>query len=260
MNSGPERDGPSMEQYVETRFSLLNVMMGEALKNVDERAAAADKRYQQRYDAQQNAFNIAVETSRGTHADILASVHAEIKAINQMFDGAAALSNDRLAALKEKIGALERGIDTRFQTTELAFATAQMAMKEASIKSDRATELRFESVNEFRRTLAEQTATFQTTAAFDEAQKSSAAYRESVTSRFEQVNTRLNLREGQNTGSKERSDESRANWAMVVAIGSIAVTFLVSIIPSLTARNSTAAVASPLYNVPPGYKLAPVEK
>ena len=107
----------------------------------------------------------------------------------------------------------DRRNEQRFQSTQEAIA-----------KAERATELRFESVNEFRQTLTDQASSFMTRAAFDESQKAANAYRDTLNSRFEVINTRLTTRDGEKTGSKETRDDSKSMIALVIAVGTALIT------------------------------------
>lgn len=72
----PERDdGPSLQQYVETRFNLLteslkdlaaaqSSALGSAIEALKAAHTAADIRYQQRFDAQKEALMAALEATK----------------------------------------------------------------------------------------------------------------------------------------------------------------------------------------------------
>lgn len=111
----------------------------------------------------------------------------------------------------------------RSESQRRAVDAAIAAASEATAKAERATELRFESVNEFRAALTDQTATFMTRAAFDEFQKATGTYRDGLNSRFDAVNSRLNSMGGEATGKKDASDNSRANMALIVSVVGIVI-------------------------------------
>jgi len=117
----------------------------------------------------------------------------------------------------------DRRYEERFKAQALAVDAAIRAATEATGKAERATELRFESVNEFRSALTDQTATFMTRAAFDEFQKATGTYRDGLNSRFDVVNSRLNSMGGEATGKKDASDNSRANMALIVSVVGIVI-------------------------------------
>ena len=62
--------------------------------------------------------------------------------------------------LEAIIAANDRRYEDRFTAASAAVTTAMTAAKEAVLKAESATERRFESVNEFRNTLADQQRTF----------------------------------------------------------------------------------------------------
>jgi hypothetical protein len=121
-------DGPSLEQYVETRLNLLTETLkgiaetqketlSVALTTLKDAAAAAamatDLRYQQRFDAQSDALS-------------------------------AAFSSQQTA------------MQTAFTVAEKAVQAALAAADRAVSKAELAADKRFESVNEFRKTLDDQ--------------------------------------------------------------------------------------------------------
>lgn len=120
--------GPSLEQYVETRFNLLTEAVreqAEASRAAVEalRAAlataqqATDLRYQQRFDAQSDALSAAFASQ-------------------------------------------QTAMSTALVTAEKAVLVAQAAADRAVSKAELASDKRFESVNEFRQTLSDQQRTF----------------------------------------------------------------------------------------------------
>jgi hypothetical protein len=117
-------DGPSLEQYIETRLNLLTEGFKEhveaqresirALKSMMEVAQlAADLRYQQRFDAQSDALSAAFASQ-------------------------------------------QTAMSTALVTAEKAVLVAQAAADRAVSKAELAADKRFEGVNEFRATLADQ--------------------------------------------------------------------------------------------------------
>jgi hypothetical protein len=128
MERQPERSGPSLEQYVETRLNLLTETvnaiaaaqketLGVALAHLKEAAssasAATDLRYQQRFEAQTDAL-------------------------------AAAFASQQMA-MTIAFGVAEKAV-------QAALAAADRAVSKAELAADK----RFESVNEFRKTLDDQ--------------------------------------------------------------------------------------------------------
>lgn len=90
---------------------------------------------------------------------------------------------------------LKSHIDRRFEDQEKAVAAALEAAKEAVIKAEAAAEKRFDSVNEFRKSLSDQTATFIPRNEYDVQHKSLEA-------RVQEVVDRLNTTQGQGEGSQ----------------------------------------------------------
>src|SRR5678815_6113575 len=106
-------NGPSLETYIETRLNLITEAahahtlvirenLAAAVKTLEATLAERDIRYQQRFEAQEQAFRITVETAEKA---VMAALAAQERAVN---------------------------------------------------KAEAASEKRFEGVNEFRNTLADQ--------------------------------------------------------------------------------------------------------
>jgi formate-dependent nitrite reductase cytochrome c552 subunit len=71
-----------------------------------------------------------------------------------------AIMNERSVAERTRIQVQEKANDQRFEAQEKAVAAALAAAKEAVAKAEAAAEKRFDSVNEFRAQLKDQTGTF----------------------------------------------------------------------------------------------------
>lgn len=106
----------------------------------------------------------------------------------------------------------------RFQAQQRAVDLAINSAREATSKAERATELRFNSVNEFRETLADQVTQFVTRAQFEEAQRGIAESRQTLVDRLERINSYQVKTEGAKEGTKDQTDHSRANLAIVLTI------------------------------------------
>ncbi len=102
--------GPTLEQYVETRFNMFE-------RSLNDKIAATDLRYQQRFEAQSDAL---------------------------------------AAAFLSQQTAMKTAFDVAEKAVNAALAAADRAVSKAELASDK----RFESVNEFRKTLSDQQATF----------------------------------------------------------------------------------------------------
>jgi hypothetical protein len=113
-------------------------------------------------------------------------------------------TEQRLARIETWLEAESRFNNERFTSQDKAVRAALEAAKEANGKAERATELRFESVNEFRKTLGDQAGNFITRATFEEFQKS----------------LRLNLREDHG--------DVRAVWALIISAVT-AIVFAISV-------------------------------
>jgi len=93
-----EMNGPSLEQYVETRFNLLE-------KSVQEKLNAQDLRYQQRFEAQSDALTAAFlsqQTAMQTAFTVAEkAVQAALAAADRAVSKAELASDKRFEALNE---------------------------------------------------------------------------------------------------------------------------------------------------------------
>lgn len=102
-------------------------------------------------------------------------------------------------------------LDERSISQEKAVNAALMAAQEAVNKSDSATEKRFEGVNEFRKTLADQAALFMPRAEF-------MASNRNVEDKLTDLTNRFNKTEGQTKGG---ADNTARIYAFVGVVGTI---------------------------------------
>lgn len=121
------------------------------------------------------------------------------------------------------VDTLKAHIDQRFIDNDKAVALARQADKEAVLKAEVASEKRFESVNEFRGQLSDQTATFIP-------RKEADSRFEAMTEKVTAVTDRLNISQGAKTGSDvTKADLYRAVGVFVGVIG-LAITILVLVL------------------------------
>lgn len=101
------------------------------------------------------------------------------------------------------------------EADQRALAAALAAVKEENAKTERASEKRFESVNEFRGQLSDQVNTFLPRKEYD-------ARHEPLETRITELNDRMNRREGQTKGSDLTMNKIYAAIATVgVVLGTL---------------------------------------
>ena len=155
-------DGPSLEQYLETRLGLLT----ETLKTAQ---VATDLRYQQRFEAQSDAL-------------------------------AAAFSSQQIA------------MQTAFAVAEKAVNAALAAADRAVSKAELAADKRFEGVNEFRATLADQQRTLMPRAEVDVIVRS--------------INEKLARLENTNVARQGESTGIKGGWGYAVGVFGLVLAIL----------------------------------
>lgn len=105
--------------------------------------------------------------------------------------------------------AQQSAIAAAFAAQEKAIAAALLAAKEAVQKAELATEKRFESVNEFRQTLSDQTQTFMPRAEFDRAMAA--------------MNEKLDVLKAYKDSDSGRSIGLSAGWGVLVGVAGLAL-------------------------------------
>jgi hypothetical protein len=127
----------------------------------------------------------------------------------------------KLGAIKETIrlngskyqvqfGALEAALNAQLvalrENTALAFSASEKAIQ----KAEAATEKRFESVNEFRKTLTDQTATFMPRAQTE-------ALLANLNEKIGDLVARIERNEGRSSGVDRTIDRSKTNYHLIIA-------------------------------------------
>lgn len=142
--------------------------------------AEVDRRYEERFEAQEKAVNTALVAS-------------------------------------------EKAVQAAFVAQEKAVTAALIAQKEAVIKAENSAEKRFESVNEFRKTLADQTATFipraEAIQRADNNAEKIANIDKRMTDSLAQIHSRLDLTAGKSTGME-------AVWGWIIGAIGLAATII----------------------------------
>lgn len=113
----------------------------------------------------------------------------------------------------------DRRYQERFDAQETQFHMLIQSAKEAVTKAEAASDRRFDSVNEFRASLADQTAHLIPRNEYD-------AAHHALEARFAALTDRLTLLEGGNKGSAR-------TWGIVIAVAGIAISLVIGIITLL---------------------------
>lgn len=174
-------DGPSLETYVETRFNLLMT----AIDKVDIALRERDDHLKEQVETQ-------------------------------------------FAAQQRTALAYRTGLEAQFSHVEQLFNQAKTASQQAIDKAEAANAAKFQSVNEFRATLSDQAdrmmprveseARHSATAEKMEALAHQCSQRfDALGSRIDELNRRMLLREGAESGTKETKQTSMAVIAIIVA-------------------------------------------
>jgi hypothetical protein len=124
-----------------------------------------------------------------------------------------------VSTLKEHFDELraadQRAVQAALASAEKAVSAALTASKEAVTKAETASEKRFDSVNEFRKTLSDQTSTFLPRPEYE-------AKHENLKELIAQVDKKVTLTEGAKTGS----GDTWKNIVTIVGVGIAIITFI----------------------------------
>jgi hypothetical protein len=114
------------------------------------------------------------------------------------------------AHIQRQLDDMRRMLDERAIAADRAVAAALDAAEKAVAKAESAAERRFESVNEFRAQLTDQTATFIPRKEYDVAHQS-------LIDRLGELQSRVDRAEGQDVGGVTQRTEQRLNSGQVIA-------------------------------------------
>jgi hypothetical protein len=169
-------------------------------------------------------------------------LHAELDRRLEHFqlqlDQRFAFDRDTLTALKdmlnERYATQTKALDAAFKAAEQAVAVALANAEKATVKAETAADKRFESVNEFRAVLTDQTRTLLTRTEYEVARR---ALEERVSVNADRVNalelrltSRLDLDQGEGAGVAGQRSEARLNLGMAVSIGLLVLSLATFII------------------------------
>jgi hypothetical protein len=128
---------------------------------------------------------------------------------------------DLRTMLDERYATQTKALDAAFKAAEQAVSVALANAEKAVAKAEAAADARFASVNEFRKTLSDQTATFIPRAEYDAAHDALsdrvAANADRVAALELRLTSRLDLGEGSDRGAAGTRTEQRLNISQVIA-------------------------------------------
>lgn len=119
----PAQDGPSLETYIETRFNLLTEALrdaaraqggalGAAIEATKESQAAADRRYEQRFEAQEKAVQAAFAAQKE-------AINAALAAADRAVTKAELATEKRFESVNEFRGTLDNQQRTLIPRSEV---------------------------------------------------------------------------------------------------------------------------------------------
>ena len=193
--------GPSLEQYVETRFNLLLESIKDKTKAQDDSIVALSQ-----------AARTAVEALRATYE--AAQVASDLR-YQQRFE---AQGDALAAAFLSQQKAMETALQAAKEAVQAALAAADRAVSKAELAADK----RFEALNELRQMLNDMVATLITRVEavqrFDGITEKVDAHGRRTDALEARFNTLTGTLQGSTTGREKTMDSSRANLGVIVAV------------------------------------------
>lgn len=200
-----EQGGPTLREYVETRFNLLT----EAIKQSERQQHEALARF--------------AETAKDAAVALKTAVDATQVATDLRYQQRFEAQSDALAAA---FLSQQTAMQTAFVVAEKAVQAALAAADRAVSKAELASDKRFEALNELRQMLNDMVATLITRQEAVQRFDGVSEKIEAAAHRVETLEARFNLLTGGREGSRERQVDARAGTSMMVAIGSGIMAFV----------------------------------
>ena len=123
--------------------------------------------------------------------------------------------------LTQRIADLDRALSRRMDDADKAIQAALVSAEKAVVKAETASEKRFEGVNEFRKALSDQTATFIPRTEYDTSHDALSARVNANADRMTalelRLTSRLDLGQGSDAGAAGQRGEQRLNISQVIA-------------------------------------------
>lgn len=147
--------------------------------------------------------------------------------VEDLRDSTKTQAEDHRRLLDERYATQTKALDAAFKAAEQAVAVALANAEKATTKAESAADSRFGAVNEFRQTLADQTATFLPRSEYETARNAlvelMAANADRVSALELRLTSRLDLGQGQDTGTSNATEA-----AAVLAVRSLQVRYVIA--------------------------------
>lgn len=141
--------------------------------------------------------------------------------------------------LTQRLNDVDRMLSRRMDDADKAIQAALVSAEKAVVKAETANEKRFEGVNEFRKALADQTATFIPRAEYDAAHTALGDRVDANANRVAALELRLTSRldrgEGSDAGAAGQRGDQRLNMSNVIAAAAT-IAAVISLILYVTKR------------------------
>jgi hypothetical protein len=176
----------------------------------------------QRLEAQRDALRQEIEAQRDFARQQIADLRESSRTMTtDLRESIRVQADDHRRMLDERYATQTKALDAAFKAAEQAVAVALANAEKATAKAEAAADKRFESVNEFRSALADQTASFLPRVEYE---TSHSAVSERITANADRLaalelrlTSRLDLGEGTDRGAAASHTEQRLNMSQVIA-------------------------------------------
>lgn len=142
---------------------------------------------------------------------------------------------------QQRFDAQQKAVDAALLAAEKAVATAMASADRAVVKAEAAAEKRFEAVNEFRATLADQSATLMPRPEAD-------SHFKALSDKIDDVKARLDRREGGSDGVRIAQTEGHMTIGSVMSIVVGVIGALSLVVVAFGTMNSSHSVVPPAIN------------
>jgi hypothetical protein len=193
-------DGPTLAEYIETRFNLL-------IESVKLQASQHDA-----------ALLATVEASKLAAQAIRLAMEASQAATDLRYQQRFEAQSDALAAA---FLSQQTAMQTAFTVAEKAVQAALAAADRAVSKAELAADKRFEALNELREMLTTALANLMTRAEAEQRFTAVSEKMEATAKHIDSVELRLNTIAGETAGGRHAKDDTRGLWAIGISIGAL---------------------------------------
>ncbi len=238
-----------LHDFIQERFNTQQRALDAALTTAQEALTAAgtahhavhveaDRRYGERFDAQQTAITVAIHEHDDRYGERFRATALELRAALGAHNEVHGKESARIADLFDGAAQAREAAKQRFDDRFAAHNAVHDLSSRAIDKAETSVNDRLHSMNEVRAQMRDQNGTFiprtEVRALFDGHQVSNQAMLASLSEKVDGITTRLNLIQGRDDGAGRNKNQQNANYGMAIALIGVLLTAVVIIANLLT--------------------------